>query len=40
MHIGQIDVEGNAIALVSMTDPKSEIEAVQGTSKRLFEEPS
>jgi FKBP12-rapamycin complex-associated protein len=30
MHLGQIDVEGNAIALVSMTDPKSEIEAVQG----------
>jgi len=31
MNLGQIDVEGNATALVSMTDPKSEIEAVQGT---------
>jgi len=30
MHLGQIDVEGNAIALVSMTDPKYEIEAIQG----------
>ncbi|ODN03392.1 Serine/threonine-protein kinase mTOR, partial [Orchesella cincta] len=29
MHLGQIDVEGSATALVSMTDPKSEIEAVQ-----------
>ena len=30
MHLGQIDVEGNATALVSMTDPKSESDAVQG----------
>lgn len=29
MHLGQIDVEGSATALVSMTDPKSEIEAIQ-----------
>ncbi|OXA52223.1 Serine/threonine-protein kinase mTOR [Folsomia candida] len=38
MHLGQIDVEGNAIALVSMTDPKSEIESVQemSTSEMLI----
>jgi FKBP12-rapamycin complex-associated protein len=30
MNLGLIDVEGNAIALVSMTDPKSEMQAVQG----------
>lgn len=30
MHLGQIDVEGNAAALVSMTDPKSDAESVQG----------
>ena len=31
MHLGQIDDEGNATALVSMTDPAAEVEAVQGT---------
>ena len=30
MNLGQIEIETNAIALVSMTDPKQEIEAVQG----------
>jgi FKBP12-rapamycin complex-associated protein len=29
MHLGQIDVEGNATVLISMTDPKAEVEAVQ-----------
>ena len=29
MNLGVIDVEGNAIALVSMTDPKSDMETVQ-----------
>lgn len=38
MHLGQIDVEGSATALVSMTDPKSEIEAIQemSTSEMLI----
>lgn len=38
MHLGQIDVEGSATALVSMTDPKSEIEDIQemSTSEMLI----
>ncbi|CAG7725809.1 unnamed protein product [Allacma fusca] len=38
MNLGVIDVEGNAIALVSMTDPQSEIESVQemNTSEMLI----
>ena len=38
MNLGVIDVEGSATALVSMTDPKSEIETVQemNTSEMLI----